>query len=74
MYGTYSFTAPRKGVVDGEVMRVKGCIVETWDATAEAWTGAQFQGGSSCELTADGTALRRLTWVWAPSGTKIIFR
>ncbi len=74
VYGTYSFTAPRKGVAGGKAMRLKGCVVETWDATGEAWTGAQFQGGSSCELTADGTALRRLTWVWVPSGTRIIIR
>ena len=74
VYGTYSFTAPRKLVLDGIAMRPKGCTVETWDANEGAWVSAEWHGGCSCELQADGTALRRLTWTWVPSGMRITVR
>ena len=74
LYGSYTFSAPRKLVLAGTAMRPKGCTVETWDANEGAWVSAEWHGGRSCELQADGTALRRLTWTWVPSGMRITIR
>ncbi len=74
LYGSYTFSAPRKLVLAGTAMRPKGCTVETWDANEGAWVSVEWHGGRSCELQADGTALRRLTWTWVPSGMRITIR
>ena len=74
LYGSYTFSAPRKLVLNGIAMRPKGCTVETWDANEGAWASAEWHGGRSCELQAGGAALRRLTWTWVPSGTRITIR
>ena len=63
----YTFSAPRK-VTDraGKVYACTGYTLETWDASAGAWTAPVRKNALSCAVT-DAEKVR-IIWLWAEAG------
>ncbi|MBQ7191238.1 MAG: hypothetical protein IJR99_17680 [Kiritimatiellae bacterium] len=63
----YTFSAPGKvTAADGKVYACVGYTLETWDATADAWTAQGRKSALSCTVT-DAEKVR-ITWLWAEAG------